>query len=381
MKLPLVPFFMLCCLSIIGCRPNNYEVSSENIPEATGVQISTWNSATNLSLGIRAYDPVNNRPTEQSHDSWDLFAPTKQNLAGRFNRFGSYDEKIIGKLYDWNIMIHCFDEYTGLYNSVKQQYYDPSEWHGCITPGNPCGTPYNNNPCMWAEIAPDPAFSKNNDWFPVSEDDHCVEGYYLAKNDTVGVYGCYVTDDEHGNQPEIHPAQQIWFRNKSISADNNDHYWLMFLQDASDRYGNWSASPIYGQFHIAFKVKPKLRPNAAVTPQTMNLSIASQLDLVTNAFADHNYDCDNGYSHALVVDGQKLLVVNEPESTDDENKIGVQFVDLAKLPDGSIQGYVQVSLVLGDYDTDPIGVCVLGLEVIPAKSELFVEDVPVKDQR
>lgn len=40
------------------------------------------------------------------------------------------------------------------------------------------------------------------------------------------------------------------------------------------------------------------------------------------------------------------------------------------------RGYVQISMVPGDYDTDPIGVCVLELEVVKAKYPVAASPKP-----
>ena len=352
-------------LLIIGCSVN-VELNLNDIPIATNGQIREWDITTSQLLGIRANDPVASNPAaDQQNNTWSLLFPEKKNLGGVFNRYGTEPEG--GSILDWNFMIHPFNDFIYIYESAPTSGIE--DWPGCIDPNDQnkrCDqSDYNSDSCMLAEIAPDPDFVNSNPWFSISVDhNHCEQGAFLKKKDTLGVYGYPVIDDIHGNNPEIHPAQQIWFRNKDRSSEEKSFYWLMFLQDASNRFQDWVGSPIYGQFHIAFRAKPTKLQVKGPEPLTMNLRIAFQSDLVTNEFPAHSIDDDNGNSHALIVDGSRLVVVNESENLEENMDLGIQFVELAKLADGTVQGYVQVSMVLGDYDTDEIGLCVLELEVI-----------------
>ena len=63
-----------------------------------------------------------------------------------------------------------------------------------------------------------------------------------------------------------------------------------------------------------------------------------------------------------------MVVVNEPENTLDDQNLGVQFVDLCKLADGTVQGYVQISMVIDDPNSAPYGACILGVEIVPGKN-------------
>jgi hypothetical protein len=222
---------------------------------------------------------------------------------------------------------------------------------------------------MMVEISPYNKFLNSNKWFKGTNGDHCKEGEFLKRGDTVAVYGFPVTDSKHGYNPEIHPAQQIWFKQKQKTTIDKSSFFLMFLQDASLRFGSWVKSPVYGQFLIAFKVKTRLGGKSLDEPLTMNISIAHREDLVTQNYPAYTTDCDDGYSHSLIVDGNKILTVNEDQADMDDIGMGIKFVEITKLP-GFIQGYVQVSMVLGDENTDPVGVCVLELEVIKAKDKL-----------
>ena len=363
----------LCAILLYSCEETNYKRNLDSIPLATDAQINDWEFAQNSLLGIKANDPVNSSPTPNEKGAWTLAYPQKQHIAGRFNRYGAYDEeKIIGdfQAFDWNLMIHVSNEFRYLYDPIYESDYS-DDWMGCLSPGDTCGDDTNNSPCMWAEIAPYIDIVRGERWFVMTNNkDHCSAGKYIDKQDTICVYGPFVQDDEHGDQPEIHPAQQFWFRNNQEQAGPSEHFLLFFLQDASRRFEEWVAPPLYGQYLIAFRVKPKRTSNTinTNTPLTINISMLEKYELVTSKFSPYRVDSDNGSTHTLEINGQNMVVVNEPENTMDDQNLGVQFVDLCKLADGTVQGYVQISMVIDDPNSAPYGACILGVEIVPGKN-------------
>ncbi|MBK8487438.1 MAG: hypothetical protein WAU21_05875 [Chitinophagales bacterium] len=384
-------FKIIFCISFgqtfIGCENANYEVKSEDIRPASEYEEAKWEKVTRLSLGIIGYDPVDtlikNDCKGWGFEEWCNVLDKKVNIAGKFNRFGTYFEDGIVSpgidATDWNIIVELFNEYTSTYDAVRQSSNITfSDWFGCIDVDKPCGSPYNASKCMFAEIAPTGELLLDGRWFPISENNHCVEGTYLKKNDTVGVFGCFVLDEAHGNQPEIHPAQQIWFRNKTETDAKKQKYWLMFIQDGSDRYEDWVASPLYGQFRIAFKVYPVKIKQDLYTPLILNIQVAYNSDFISSsselplAFND----CDDSNIHSLVIDGDKIITVNEPSQFD--SKIGIQFSDIRMLKDGSVIGYIDITMVIGDVETNEFGASVLDLEIIQPMNTLFqeIQDLP-----
>jgi hypothetical protein len=357
-------------------------MSSSTIPLATWLQQEDFRKTNQFLMGIKANDPVNAIPVQKYKDKWYMLTWDKRNVAGVFNRYGTEEED--HNAYDWNMMIDPFDEYKYVY---EQALLNPcktlARWPGCIDYSMQkvrCDdTDYNNHSCFWTEISPYHYFLNTNKWFKGTHDEHCKEGEFLKRGDTLAVYGFPVADEAHGYNPEIHPAQQIWFRYKEKTNKDKSTYLLFFIQDASDRFGNWSGSPIYGQFLVPFRAKPSAINPQVYTPVTMNISIAERHDLVTKNYPAYSADADDGNSHALVVDGKKLVVVNEPQAQEDNKGLGISFTDMSKLADGTIQGYVQVSMVLGDYNTDPIGVCVLELEVVKANNLMVLNPKAIKN--
>lgn len=78
------------------------------------------------------------------------------------------------------------------------------------------------------------------------------------------VFGPWIYDAGHCDQPEIHPAEQVWW--SSIELGSNRQYYCNVFCDASKRYWwrdqmddgtkikPWGAPPIEGTFAIAFEI-------------------------------------------------------------------------------------------------------------------------------
>lgn len=350
-----------------GCQQTDVKISSINIDDANAEDIDKWNTTVDFMLGIRGNDPVGATLTTLNQDgTYDLQVRQKQNLAGTLNRYGTADED--NGSSDLNFLMMPAPPFQSFYNNADKS--DDDEWFfPFVLEGDnrTCSeTKIRDTPFNWGELALPDGYINNNKFFPRSDDDHCVNTNFLHKEDTFGMYGILVTDDEHGRQPEMHPIQQFWFRDKTIMSKSENAYWLFFAQDASDRFSDWIGSPLHGQFLIAFSVRPSPL-QIANTPLTMDISIEEQTDVVTENFSPDRTDGDNGISHSLFIDGQKLLTVNEftnnaPDQAGDD-QIGIQFTDMKKFSDGSIRGYVQVSAVIGDFNTDPFGYLVLHLVI------------------
>ena len=366
-----ITFSLFICSIIIfqSCEKTSVTRSSDNLPNATAGQIDKWEKTQTTLLGIRAFDPIEENISETCQDyAWQLMIPPfdytfcaisteKQNIGGILNRYGTYGED--NNSYDINLWMVIFDDYHQYYELVEhvknEDWLFPTELIGDELN---CGDDDTEIPFLLGEIAVPNSFMDNNLLFrpaPI----HCENGVYLHKLDTFGMYGVVTTDTYHGHVPEVHPVQQIWFRDKNIFTKNKSSYWLLFIQDCSGRFDDWAGSPVYGQYQIAFRVNPQNIKHSLTSPLTMDISIGTKTDLVTNKFSDQRRDCDNGTSHSLIVDGKKIVTINE--SGGEDNDMGIQFIELAKLNDGTIQGYVQISMVIGDYDTKEFGMSILNL--------------------
>lgn len=373
------------CL-FVRCDNDDVTLSSENIPLASAEEITTWELTSETLLGIRAFDPTKGHLTVTGQPSGifrdETFASIvsdKQNVGGTLNRFHTYGED--NNSSDINFWMLIFDEYHEFYemaepNREKEWFYP----YTLVGSNLECDEINYDVPYLLGEIAVAESFIDNNFFFRRADDIHCEEGIYLHKKDTFGMYGPIVLDEDHDDLPEVHPVQQFWFLNKSATTNKQKSFWLFFVQDVSDRFVDWIGSPLYGQFKIAFRYKPnKIKANT-LGPLTMDISLDLKEDMVTDKFPDQFADCDNGRMHSLVVDGKRIVSVTESGFND--NDMGIQFVDVRKLNDGTIQGYVQVSMVIGDVETDAFGMGILSLTIKQPQSTLVNQptgDLPVKE--
>ena len=149
-----------------------------------------------------------------------------------------------------------------------------------------------------------------------------------SKGDVVFAFGPWVTDAGHCHKPEIHPAEQIWWRKRNNAAIHN--YFLLLSADQSHRFSDkdnfdvdeirgpdrylkevWAPHPLKGAFAIVFTIKAgKERCYFDIT------RIAGQ-----NITAYHN----DGQLHYLIKDNDTLVVVKEPYGAD---QIKVSFQNI-----------------------------------------------------
>lgn len=73
----------------------------------------------------------------------------------------------------------------------------------------------------------------------------------------LGFYGAWVGDGIHGERPEIHPIEWIWWRSlvPDFFEKQAEQAWRIgFFSDRSKRFKKWSSSPRVGQIAIPFYV-------------------------------------------------------------------------------------------------------------------------------
>ena len=397
----IILFSIVLALLINGCTPNSLNPHTGETPGDK--ELPAWTTTEKYLLGIRANDPVNRNLrmdwyVEEYGDEWSLLMPTKQNLGGVLKRYSTNDaiDKAGSYERDLAFNIQPFTPFKFLYDLAvnnKDSRSDSSVWetkdgeertyfktiHCEITPQfakyklNWGGTISESNP----------GFFYDNPWFGLTGNHNYGIPKSISLEDTICTYGPYVSDDidddSHACRPEIHPAQQIWFRDRKIK----DHkaYWLFFFQDQSDRFWDtddvmivgcdeewytwdecsipadsqnvfrpWAKSPVFGQYQILFHIKPQKQVLKQSQPMIINLSVAQEREVVTAQFPTMVADANDGFVHSYFIGGEEVVRVVEPEQND--NDMGIQFVEVNKQSDGSYVGFVQISMVLGDGDDD-----------------------------
>ncbi len=152
------------CFFLVSCVKNNVSMRSDNLPNATAVQINMWETNERFLLGISAHDPVERNITESNQHyfpNWSfpffdyIFSAintNKQNVGGVLNRYGSYPEG--NNSVDINLWMAVFEEYDEYYELVESLENDdwlfPTEY---INQDLDCGEYDWNIPFMLGEIA------------------------------------------------------------------------------------------------------------------------------------------------------------------------------------------------------------------------------------
>src|SRR5262249_60572407 len=81
----------------------------------------------------------------------------------------------------------------------------------------------------------------------------------------IGVYGPWIYDKGHCCHSEIHPAEQVWFRDDvpnggkkyslNVICDGSKRFWWRDQMDDGTKLKPWGAPPIKGLFAIAFETE------------------------------------------------------------------------------------------------------------------------------
>ena len=80
----------------------------------------------------------------------------------------------------------------------------------------------------------------------------------------IAVYGPWIYDRGHCHQPEIHPAEQIWWSAQirtikqyffSLISDASQRFWWRKQMDDGTKLRPWAAPPVKGTFAIAFETE------------------------------------------------------------------------------------------------------------------------------
>jgi len=343
----LLTIIVVPALFIVSCASPNFQLTKEETPLCTGEDLRQWSRVVDRSQGVMGQDPVGfyiaDYPAEKfgilNINNWLPLSGYKETLCGELHHFNVYDGS--GAEMDWN---HFIIPSTGFeylitdalpYKGGSGVWCVNDNWHDCDGTDN----------CMEGELTPDQTFYENP-WFPKSIGDSNLEGREIC------VYGPWIRECVHGHRPEIHPAELTWWKEKWGDADL---YWLMALQDDSNRFDDknefdiegtpppewrpWGAAPMSAKFKLAFEVNP------AGPGLVYDIGEAFAMNVVTRFDLDASRDSDNGAEHAIEYDDKIVLRANENQPEDID--LGVTFTDICQRTDGFLQGYVNLTTKTG----------------------------------
>ncbi len=329
-------------------EPRNFSLRSAVTPVTNDLQRNTWQLIVDDLLGVAGLDPVGHYIGYQAAlragvPNWFPLDGYKHILVGRLGQFEFYDG--LGQELDWCNRIIPSAKTAHLLRDVLPMVWWPESWYlfSCET----------GNDCMEAELTPDEDFYEN-EYFSARE------GWSTLVGKTIAAYGPWVREQIHGNRPEIHPSELMWWREDTAAART---VVLAALQDDSNRYDRpgdfesgilypWAVYPRRGEFRMAFDVSPSGPARRFIIREHYAHNVVTGDD--PTAWPD----ADDGRTHALEYDGRIVVTVEETQAED--NNLGVVFSEVTRSADGSrLQGYIVITSKIGRGDRGDEGFHVL----------------------
>jgi len=335
----------IASLATSACRPKEKATDSTPTAERSGVtalqttdvcspaQEKKWTAVRDDTLGASAFDPmghtIGKRPARKFVflNNWYPLDVVKQTVCGDLFRYDFYDG--LGKEADWNNFVVPSASFTRLLNDARAYAKQ-----GAV---RDCGAPHN---CFEAEITPQQNFLENT-YFPPRRG---------ASSPRVGqpicLYGPWVAEKLHGDRPEIHPSEVVWWREP---IDGEPHHFFLLVQDDSNRFDRegdfggasvpgwlpWSQFPRSAALRVAFEWK------VSDPARTLNIHFQGQHVVTGSA----------GRDHTLQYQGKPVIRLIERQA--DEKDVGVDFVDVCRDASATLlRGYVQISAKFGKGDRD-----------------------------
>ncbi len=353
----------ICPQITLAQNNQNFAVSLNAIPTPSLDELRYLDNVIAFMNGVEGFHPVSSVPgcaAKQAHScvpfagrNWFPLSRRAQIACGTFGNFFTVDDRTTCKgEMDWNIEIILSPPFSDLGRIGTQ-----------IRP-------------ITAEVTPDETLF-NTRWFPQGT-------HSILELQNICVSGPHVRDEHHNNAREIHPAQVIWWNEDGPATNIKIHHLLAvqndngFFDDNGDfdcpgigdnlpaGFKAWGRAPINVTFKIAFLIIPPKNQAQALlfTPMRIRLSELLGRHIVTSSHSE-SADSDDGTQHVLEINGRKVIIVDELQGNDED--IGVQFVEIRKRANGAVQGYVQVSTVVGRNDvSDKGGYHLITAEVTPS---------------
>lgn len=309
-----------------------------SVPACTVDQRNAWTRArdsqgvagTDGGAGIGLDPEFKELPPAISFPNWYPVDGYKHTLCGRVHHFEVYDG--FYQEMDFNHFIRPDADHSYILDDVFTE-----SAHDCA-PGS--------NNCVETEVTPDQALYDNpyfnRDWTSaLTGRDACV-------------FGPWVTEFSHGDRPEIHPSEQIWWRSEEdVLGVPTDVRRMAVVQDRSERFSRWAYAPRQAIFSVPFEVGP--------IDATQVFTVAQEAPFVRNVVtaADPSavWDADDGTTHGLVVATRRIVEANEQQPFDDD--LGVRFVDVCQESGGRIRGMLRIRTHVGGDMTTNTGFSLL----------------------
>lgn len=265
-----------------------------------------------------------------TENNWHPLRVPKQIMVGNINSFGVHSW---GTESDWNIHISPSQDFESLMTTALERIYaNTDEWMRTA----------DGRYTIEAEITP-PTYGRNNPWF-----NNITAKTYL-QNKQVGVYGPFVAERLHGYRPEIHPAEQIWWK------ENDNTTVLLLVADASFRFDEMSD---YSEQGAIGDPKPwslsREQESLIKIPFSVNPSRQATAYSIINLMGRQGYynsasypDATSGTTHAISYRGKDVLTVFE--SSELGQYVGISFEDVCyNASQNLLQGFIILKTAIGN---------------------------------
>ena len=220
-------------------------LTSADVHECSARDREGWQRIVDESLGATGYDLkgalIGEYPAEKfgllDINNWYPNDVYKQTMCGKLQQFSTYDLHGTAEM-DWNNDIIPDPAFAYLFTDVvgyEGGFFDLfNDW-------SKCG---DVSLCVEGEITPDERFYQNP-WFRRSGQTSTLENS-TGNGATLCTYGPWVRDRSHTFQPEIHPTELYWWKERDNNVLTAETWWLMQLHDDSNRFDdndNFDFSP------------------------------------------------------------------------------------------------------------------------------------------
>jgi hypothetical protein len=243
------------------------------------------------------------------------------------------DENAVYMDHDVDIYLRPDERYQYLISEGhKKEYTDIMElrWTGSgHTSGSPnCDSPEANHDYSLVEAEIQPAGDPANAV--------ALKGRIEAADDRkVGAYGPWIYDKGHCCHAEIHPAEQIWWRqgptyHLNVFCDASGRFWWRDQMDDGKKLKPWAAPPITGVFAIAFQVSP-------------HHDVEGPLDFVVSDIDQHRVMTESSGTESQLVYNGATLVRFIPSGA----RLTASFEEVGLADNGLIRGLLVLETSVG----------------------------------
>lgn len=161
-----------------------------------------------------AVDPIGHRMGLNRRDVYSPMDRFKQTLVGLCRDYSFFDGS--GAEADWCLVLDPHEPFRFILDDVVQVMDSTGDLQ--VRDGRRC---------VECEVTPDEQWYRN-DHFP-------KDGASPQVGKAVGLYGPWVRDGGHGDRPEIHPCEIIWWHD-DVGPLRRDKWTVLVVQDDSNRF-------------------------------------------------------------------------------------------------------------------------------------------------